>query len=101
MTGVALMECLSVFGRAHTQCVQCAPKKARTLARQYQFEQGRRLALKSENHIPVPEDSAGRHYIIQRDRETSLRRPEEQCAAVRTLTIPPLPACPMPETIIK
>ena len=69
------MACLSVFGRAHTQCVQCAPKKARTLARQYQFEQGRRLAaqicgarvgtLKSENHIPVPEDPARRHYIIQ------------------------------------
>gem|GEM_PF-1337138 len=71
------MACLSVFGRAHTQCVQCAPKKARTLARQYQFEQGRRLAaqicgarvgtLKSENHVPVPEvpGPATLHYSMR------------------------------------
>jgi hypothetical protein len=53
------------------------------------FEQGRRLAtqicgarvgtLKSENHIPVPEDPAGRHYIIPLFNEIERRRSEEQC----------------------
>ena len=49
------MECLSVFGRAHTQCAMRA-KKARTRRLAAQICGARVGTLKSENHIPVTED---------------------------------------------
>ena len=76
------MECLSVFGRAHTQCAMRA-KKARTRRLAAQICGARVGPLKSENHIPVPEAPAWATFTlfneIERPRCEDLRSSMRPC----------------------